>query len=60
MARFFNVMASGLMMQQGPSTEFMYGAAIKTILREPNRSSAQLGVWLRTVNKLDGGTLNDA
>ena len=59
-ARFCNVTASGLMMQQGPSTEFMYGGSLKLILREPNRASAQLGAWLRTVNKLEGGTLNDA
>lgn len=59
-ARFFNVAPSLLMMQQGPSTEYMMGGAVKMILREPNRASMQLGAWLRTVNKLDGGTLNDA
>ncbi|MBL7813862.1 MAG: PorP/SprF family type IX secretion system membrane protein [Saprospiraceae bacterium] len=60
MARFFSVAPSAMMMRQGPSTEYMMGGALKLILREPNRASAQLGVWLRTVNKLDGGTLNDA
>jgi type IX secretion system PorP/SprF family membrane protein len=60
MARFFSVMPSVIMMQQGPSTEYMLGASLKTIFREPNRASLQLGGWLRIVNKLEGGTLNDA
>lgn len=59
-ARFFSVAPSVLMMQQGPSTEYMAGAALKLIVRDQNRASVQLGGWLRTVNKLDGGTLNDA
>ncbi len=60
MARFFNVAPSAMMMQQGPSTEYMVGGAVKVILREPNRASMQLGAWLRTVNKLEGSSLNDA
>ncbi len=60
LARFFNVAPSLLMMQQGASTEYMMGGSVKMILREPNRASMQLGAWLRTVNKLEGASLNDA
>ena len=60
MARFFSIVPSALMMQQGPSTEYMLGGALKLIVRDQNRVSTQLGAWLRTVNKLGGGTLNDA
>ncbi len=60
LARFFSITPSAMMMQQGPHTEYIMGGALKTIIREPNRASAQLGAWLRTVNKLEGGTLNDA
>lgn len=59
-ARFFNIAPSVMMMQQGPSTEYMMGGTVKLVLRDQNRASAQLGGWLRTVNKLEGGTLNDA
>jgi type IX secretion system PorP/SprF family membrane protein len=60
LARFFNVTPSAMMMQQGPSREIMVGSGIKAVLREPNRASVQLGAWLRVVNQLEGGTLNDA
>ena len=60
LARFFNVAPSVMMMQQGPSIEYMVGGAVKMILREPNRASMSLGAWLRTVNKLEGSSMNDA
>jgi type IX secretion system PorP/SprF family membrane protein len=59
-ARFFSVAPSVIMMKQGPSTEYMFGGALKCLVRDNNRASVQLGGWLRTVNQLEGSTLNDA
>jgi type IX secretion system PorP/SprF family membrane protein len=59
-ARFFTLNPSVMWMTQGAARELMAGGTIKMILREPNRASCQAGMWLRNVNRLESGSMNDA